>query len=254
VTRARVIALAALAALAARAGPAAAQPKLQVLQADGPADAKVRATIDAGILALARTGGAQVIPGDITFTDAAAAVGCNADDVACKDEVLGMLAVDEIVVTTVSPKPGGFEIAARRIGRGGAAREAISFVAHDRLDKLETIAPLFAPAPPPRPAPATSPAGSRPAPPPAPAAATTSPRPPTELAPSPPIAPPGATEPLASPIETRPSVPPPGSTADRPRRRRLPLLGMAGGGTMLLVGVLFWTSAAGGNGSRRGAI
>jgi hypothetical protein len=231
--RSLVIALAALAALA---GAAAAQPRLQVLQADGRADAKVRAKVDAEILALARTGGAQVIPGDITFADAAAAVGCTADDAACKDEVLGMLAVDEIVVTTVSPKPGGFEVAVRRIGRGGASREAVSFVARDRLDKLETIAPLFAPAPP------TAPTAVA-----APTAATATSPPPPELAPRPPSEepprPPGAVGPLASPIEPSSSEPPAGA-GDRPRGRRLPLLGMAGGGAMLLVGVAFWASAA----------
>ncbi len=259
-TRGLVVACA-LAALAALAGSAAAEPKLQVLQADGRADAKVRAKIDAGILALAKTGGAQVIPGDITFTDAAAAVGCNPDDVACKDEVLGMLSVDEIVVTTVSPKPGGFEVAVRRIGKGGAARDASSFVAHARLDKLETIAPLFAPAssrPPQPPPPPGATATPSPAPPPTPTSPPTSaatvtspsppsevaPRPPSEVAPGPPVGPPTAAEPRTSPIETRPGNPYAAGKDDRPRGQRLPLLGMAGGGTMVLVGLIFWASAA----------
>jgi hypothetical protein len=250
-----LLAACALAALAMLGGPAAADPKVQVLQADGRADAKVRARVDAGILALARSGGEQVIPGDITFTEAAAAVGCKADAAACKDEVLGMLSVDEIVITTVTPKPGGFEVAVRRVGKGGAAREAISFVAYDRLDKLEAIAPLFSakPAPAP-PAPAPPPAGAtpvpfgpRPAPPPPPppsnAVTTTPQRPPSEVAPVPPsdVAPP------PSPVSRRvdPSSPFSDRADDRPRpRRRLQAVGMATGGTLLTVGLVLWASAA----------
>ena len=232
-------------ALAALAGSAAAGPKIQVLQADGRADAKVRAKIDTGVLALAKTTGDQIVPGDITFPDAAAAVGCMADDASCKDEVLGMLSVDEIVITTVSPKPGGFEVAVRRVGKGGASREAIGFVAQDRLDKLEAIAPLFSTKPKPAPPPATPPPAT---PPPATGAVTTtSPTPPSEVAPvAPPAppAPPAAAEPRTSPIETQPIDPYAAGKDDRPRGRRLPLIGMAAGGTMLLIGVAFWGSAA----------
>ncbi len=223
--------------IAALAGSAAAEPRLQVLQSDGRADPKIRARIDAGILALARAGGAQVIPGDITFTDAAAAVGCRAEDAACRDEVLGMLAVDEIVITTVSPKPGGFEVAVRRVGKGGVAREATSFVAHDQLDKLDTIAPLFAP-----PEPVATPAAVTTTTPPTP--------PPSEVAASdkasPPAAPPAA-EPRPPAQEMRLVDPYPGIKyrEDRPRgRSRAALVGIIGGGAMALTGVIFWASAA----------
>ena len=237
-------------ALAALAGPAAAGPKIQVLQSEGRADAKVRAQIDAGLLALAKSGGEQVIPGDITFTEAAAAVGCKADDAACKDEVLGMLSVDEVVVATVTPKPGGFEIAVRRVARGVASREAISFVAFDRLDKLETIAPLFSARPPPPPPPSTAPPpmiGPRlppPAPPPPPRAITAAPPSPlAEIAPGAKGAPPSVTEPRPPPIAT--DNPYASDRDDRPRpRRRLQLAGMVGGGAMLLAGLAFWGSAA----------
>jgi len=225
--------LLALCVLAALAGPAAAEVKIQVLQSDGRADARVRAKIDAGILALAKTSGELVIPGDITFTEAAAAVGCKADDAACKDEVLGMLAVDEIVITTVTPKPGGFEVAVRRTGKGGASREATGFVALDQLDKLESIAPLFSTklalpvAAPPPVSPATSIAGS-----------AESPTPPLET-------PPSVTEPSPSPIQTQPSDPYATGNDDRPRpRRRLQAAGMMSGGAMLLVGLVLWASAA----------
>jgi hypothetical protein len=239
-------------ALVALAGVAAAQTRIQVLQSEGRADAKVRARIDAGIRALARRSGEQVIPGDITFTEAAAAVGCRPEDAACKDEVLGMLAVDEIVVTAVTPKPGGFEVAVRRLGKGGAAREAISFIAFDRVDKLEPLEPLFAPRPvsPPFIGPRLAP-GPEPAPAPGgpPSAAATSSRPPPpELAPDPAPGgrggPPSATEPLPSPAATSPPLHA-DTRADRPPgRRRLAMAGMAGGGAMLLVGFVLWGSAA----------
>ncbi len=256
------LALVTAAALAALAGAAAAEPKIQVLQADGRADAKVRAKIDAALLALAKSTGVSVIPGDITFTDAATAVGCRATDATCKDEVIGMLSVDEIIVTTVTPKPGGFEVAVRRIGKGGASREAINFVAFDRVDRLDTLAPLFstkltAPGPAPTPDPVTSvPFGPSPAPtaptappsPTAPASAgavTPHPAPPAELPPSGAKAggPPSVTAPTASPIETRPD-PYAAGRDDLPSSRRLPLAGMVGGGGMVLVGLVLWGSAA----------
>lgn len=255
--------------LAVIAGSAAAEKKIQVLHADGRADAKVRAKIDAAILVLAKTTGDQIVPGDITFVDAAAAVGCNPDEAACRDEVLGMLSVDELVTTTVTPKPGGFDVAVRRIGKGGVTRDATSFVAADRLDKLDTIAPLFSAAatpPPTQPAPippaigppvptttppagtTTPPAGTTTAPPtttPPPAVTTTTPPPDGETGPvrPGPTPPPAITaEPRPSPITTRPPGP---EKTDRPRsRRRLQTFGMAGGGAMLLVGMILWGSAS----------
>jgi hypothetical protein len=246
--------LLALLALAVLAGAAAAAPKVQLLQSDGRADAKVRAKIDAAVLALARTGGEKVIPGDITFTDAAAAVGCKPDDAACKDEVIGMLSVDEIVITTVAPKPGGFEVAVRRVAKGGASREAIAFVPADKLDKLDAIAPLFSarpatapattaatppgpmigprlPPPPPEPAPAS---------PPPPSAITTRPAAP-EIAPGARGGPPAVTAPIAA----RGDEPAPAPRTDRPRgKSRLPLVGMAAGGAMVIAGFAFWAAAA----------
>lgn len=256
-------ALLSLCVLAAFAGSAIAEKKIQVLQADGRADAKIRAKINTAVIALAKTTGDQVVPGDITFADTAAAVGCNPDETACKDEVLGMLSVDEIVITMVTPKPGGFEVAVRRVSRGGASRDATSFVAADKLDKLDTIAPLFstttpppvapltpAVAPPITPPPTGPPAG---APPPTTPAVTTKPASP-ETGPGTATAPPTTTpttatappaitaEPRPSPIVTRPGPGP----DDRPSsRRRLQKIGMASGGGMLLVGMILWASAAG---------
>jgi hypothetical protein len=243
-TAAMTRALVAVCLLAALAGPAAAEGRVQVLQSDGRADAKIRAKIDAGILALARTSGAQILPGDITFTEAAAAVGCRPEDGFCKDEVLGMLAVDEIVITTVTPKPGGVEVAVKRVGKGGVSREATSFIAHDKLDQLDAIAPLFSTKPA---TPAPSPVAPPPAAPGGPeiTGSATSPAPPPETAPAGAALPPAVTEPRASPIATQPLDPYAAGGDDRPRgRRRLQVAGMVGGGAMLLVGFVLWGSAA----------
>lgn len=261
--RCGVLVTAAVVALIALAGSAAAQKKIQVLQADGRADAKVRGQIDTAVLALAKSTGDQIVPGDITFTDAAAAVGCKPEDAVCKDEVLGMLGVDEIVLTSVTPKPGGFEVAVRRVGKGGASRDAISFVASDKLDKLDTIAPLFSTQPRPR-APAAAPAAKSaaapapapakptapaPAPPPAPAKPAVSVAPtPAPMSETSPFAPPSSTvaEPQPSPIATpSPGLPGPAEPVARPSSRRLPAMGMVGGGAIAVIGIVFWASAAG---------
>lgn len=220
--------LAIVAATGLLAGPALADvAKIQVLQAEGRADAKARAKIDAAILKLAKSGGDQIVPGDITFGDAAAAVGCRSEDAACKDEVIGMLSVDEIVITTVTPKPGGLEVAVRRVAKGGASRDAVALVANDKVDQLDAIAPLFRPT----------------------TATPVSPSPNVSTAPGPmsepgavatPTAPPSLTaEPPSSPIVTAPVDDPRPSSG-----RRLQMVGMAGGTTLVLVGLVLWGSAA----------
>lgn len=217
--------------------------KVQVLRSDGRADAKVRSRVDAALLAQARetskTSGDQVLPGDITFSEAAAAVGCQPEESACKDEVLGMLSVDAIVVATVTPKPGGFEIVVRRVGKGGP-RDATSFVASekvssDKIDKLDDVAPVFGGAAtaqrrPPEPEPANpSPATSAP-----PRTAA----PPTRTAPPPKPVVARTPEP-----EPAPAPLPIDSPGDARRSLRLPIAGMAAGGALIVVGVIFWGAA-----------
>jgi hypothetical protein len=258
--------LAALLALAV-ARPAAAEPhKLLVLQSEGRADAATRAKIDAAIVKLALAAEPQTSAGELTYADAATAVGCKPETAACKDEVLGMLAVDEIVITTVTPKPGGTEIAVHRVQKGGATRDATMLLpAGARPDKLDGIAPLFGgrpagattPAGPAGPAVAAAPAGpSAPAGPPAPAGApvpagpaapalTTTDRPTGERPVIPPPTaikrppPPVATTTISAHADASPIDPP--ST----RRHRLEIAGMAGGGGLVVLGLLLWGAASG---------
>ncbi|MEO8703005.1 MAG: hypothetical protein ABI867_23365 [Kofleriaceae bacterium] len=239
----------------ALAGAAAADgSKLLVLQSEGRADAKVRARIDATVLKLARAGTDTVTPSEITYSDAAALVGCKPEDAACKDEVINSLAVDEIVMTTVTPKPGGLEVAVRRIGRNGAMREATVTVPADKPDKLDAVAMLFvvkAVGPTPPVTTTTPPVTTTP-----PTTAPIGPQPPitttTTTPPSISTEPP-TTEPIVDPAkQTDPSTPakpldqPVGSDDRRDRRRNhLRIAGMAGGGGMFLLGVIFWGNASG---------
>jgi hypothetical protein len=194
--------------------------KLLVLQSEGRADAAVRSKIDAAITRLAAAAVPQAVAGELTFSDAATAVGCKPDAPACKDEVLGMLGVDEIVITTVSPKPGGLEIAIRRVVKGGAAREAAMLLpAGAPPDRLDGLAPVFAERPGDAPAPVI----------PAPATVTAPPRPVPETAPADPAA--GA---APAPVDQ------PGTLG-----HRLELAGMVGGAAMATLGLVLWAGASG---------
>lgn len=148
----RILAPILVLALASSRPAAAESHKLLVLQSEGRADAATRAKVDAAIVKLASASEPQASAGELNFSDAATAVGCKPETAACKDEVLGMLAVDEMVITTVSPKPGGLEITVRRIAKGGATRDATMVLASGApTDKLDDIARLFVVPPPPAP-------------------------------------------------------------------------------------------------------
>lgn len=239
----------------ALASPAlAAPPTVMVLRTEGRADGKTRAKIDAALLHLATSTAAQASPGDITFTDATAAVGCEPETQACRDQVIEMLAVDEIVYATVSPKPGGLEVEVHRVTRGSTRDGKMLLASGASPDKLDGIAPLFGGAAPAttEPVTATKPTTTtRPATPAKPAVAvtaTTSAT--TETTASEPVttepAPlPTASEPTA-PVVTTPA-PTPGVQADVAPRRpntRLQIAGMAGGGAMVLLGFILWGEAA----------
>src|SRR5215470_7469937 len=155
---------------------AAAEPhKLLVLQSEGRADRATRAKIDSAITRLAT------------------AVGCSKPDAAsCKDDVLGMLSVDEIVITRVTPKPGGLEIAVQRVSKGGASRDATMLLPTGAPpDKLDGLAPLFGD----QPAPATA------GPPPAPAGP-----PPSPTAAAPPPGPAATSAPAGGPPPSSPAI------------------------------------------------
>jgi len=256
------------AGLALLPGLAAADPhKVLVMQAEGRAEAGLRARIDAAVVRLAAAAQLQASAGELTFTDAATAVGCRPEAASCKDEVIGMLSVDEIVLVTVTPRPGGVEIAVQRIARGGAARDATMLLTTgaptDRLDRLASVFgdPHGAPSPTgarsgpaidrapaaPSQLPASGKAGpatDRPAPASPPAVAAIAAAPPAE---PPPVLPAPAAVPPASLAVPETAPPGPGTPpTDRPSTRdhRLQLAGMIGGGSLLLLGVTLWGAAS----------
>lgn len=207
--------------------PAAAEPhQLLVLQSEGRADAATRAKIDAAIVKLALGAEPQTSAGELTYSDAATAVGCKPEAASCKDEVLGMLAVDEIVITTVTPKSGGLEVVVRRVGKGGVSRDATMVLpAGAPPDRLDDIVPLF---------------GGKPV-----APVATPERPTSE----PPIPAPTAVkqEPPPPSVVTTTTARADAQLTDPPstRRHRLEIAGMVGGGGMVVLGTVLWGAARG---------
>lgn len=220
----RVVAAALVVALVA--SPAIAeQRKILVLKSEGRADNATRTKVDAAIIKLAKTTDAQVSPGDITMTDAAAAVGCTPETTTCRDEILNMLAVDELVYASVAPKPGGTEVVAYRVARGGVAKDARSMIQKgDTSEKLDGLAPLFFASTTASLPPVTTTDPMVPPPVAEPAPATTLPPPTTE--PAPPTA----------------SYPPP-LVIDTPSRSPLPMIGAITGGAFVLIGFMCWGKA-----------
>ena len=221
-----------LAAVAMLAAPALADGKhTLVMKSDGNADAKVRAQIDAAILKLARGGVEGVAAGDISFNDAAAAIGCAKPDApSCATDVLGMLSVDEVVATTVTRKPGGLEIVVRRATKAGAPREIIAKVADANDPQLDAqVGQLFGAA-------ATTP--PKPLEPPVATTTVITPPPDTTL----PTDPPTTTDP--NPATAVPPLPPPHDAEDQ-QHTRLEMAGMIGGGGLLLLGFVMWGQASG---------
>jgi hypothetical protein len=245
------------AVLAVTTATAYADPhKVLVLQSEGRADGATRAKVDAGVLKLAKTlPSADVSPGDTTLSDAAAAVGCKPDTTTCRDEIMGMLSVDELVYTNLTAKPGGTEVEVHRAIKGGSTTDAkILLGAKDSADKLDAIAPLFGGTRTAEPAfvPPGTVKGGTTASPPAEPKVTTPPTEPristgtdtgqTEVVPGPNDAKPAPTEPIAA--QPNPTPAGPSDTGPGRGRQRLELAGMIGGGALVLIGFMCWGSAS----------
>ena len=243
--------------------------KVLVLQSEGKADGAVRTKIDGAVLKLAKgLPAADVSPGDTTLSDAAAAVGCKPDTQSCRDEIMGMLGVDELVYTNLTAKPGGTEVEVHRSIKGGSTTDAKQVVTGAQADKLDNIAVLFGGAKPPPDGfvpPGTKPdtIGTKPD--------TTKPdttKPDTTKPDTtkPDTAKPDTTKPEtatgtgtgtgAAPVTTAEVTPPVIVTQPNPNpagpqdigpsrgRQRLELAGMIGGGALVLIGFMCWGSAA----------
>jgi hypothetical protein len=232
--------------LLALASSANAAPKaIMVLKAEGTADASTRASLDASVHKLAKNLDGKVEMGDITLTDAAAMVGCNPAEAACKDDVLSTLGVDEIVATTATSVPTGTNVTVRRLAKGSAPRAAQSSLAAGKPSdaKLaQEIGPLFGIA-------AMTPVGEKTT-----TTTTTTTTPQTTTGAPPPTNPayedPGTqTAQLdQSPIDNSVSAAPNGQVTptpqDQPRSYRWQKIGMGVGGTFVVLSFLMWSKAS----------
>ena len=259
------------------ASVASAAPRhVLVLRSEGNADAATRANVDQQVTKLAKTLEGNIEVGEITFADAAAAVGCSGSEAQCRDDVLGMMGVDELVSTSVSAMPSGdVRVMVHRIPKGAATKDAQTTVpAGGSLDAkiAAEIGPMFGvkvkPATPPPAAPPV--VAKTPTPPPVVTSSTTmgpaSP-PPTTGAGAPVGAFGNAPGPAGSPANPPPGGEPPTTTAapvrtaqldqnpgpmtapangamplDQPRSSRA-VTGMAIGGGLVVLSVILWAEA-----------
>jgi len=218
--------------------------KLLVLKSEGNADAATKAKVDAEVGKLAHAlPNMQVELGEVTFTDAAVAVGCSGSEGQCRDEVLSTMGVDEVVAVTVTAMPSGdTRVVVDRIAKGTPTKAGQTTVPAGQAieTKIENdIGPNFGvkpsePPPPPPPAPT-------PAPTPPPAASTTTP-PPAFGEPGPT----GATEPPPGPT-TNPAPQPspqPAETDTGVLGGRGPIIGVATGTGLVVLSLIMWGEAS----------
>ncbi len=202
-----------------------------VLRAEGTADAATRGKVDAEVQKLARTMDGNIELGEITFGDAAAAVGCSGTEAQCRDEVLGMMGVDEVVSTSVTALASGdLRILVHRLPKGQPTKDAQSTVpAGQPLDaKLAIdVGPIFGVKATPTPAPQPQPQP-----------------PPTNAG-----APVGAWGNQPAPVQTaqvepnpEPAQPPSGPTEERKNSRAV--TGLAVGGGLVVLSVILWAEAS----------
>jgi len=229
----------------------AAPRQVLVLRGEGTADASSRTTIDTHVLRLAKNIDGNVVAGDITLTEAAALVGCNPSDAACKDEVLSTLGVDEVVATTVTATPTGLNVTVRRIAKGSAPKAAQTTIPSGKSPdaKLDAdIGPMFgltAPAvvEPPVTAPPTTTVPPTTAP---PTTTTTTTPPATTATTTPPPRPVAAVDNSTAPMNDVTAAPN-GAVTQQPEgkpRRRWQKIGMGVGGGLVVLGVVMWAQAA----------
>ena len=199
--------------LVAFAHPAGAGPRrVLVLPLDGTADARTRAKLTTSVQRLARVIDGTVTPGDTTFAETAAAVGCDPSVPACADDVRATLGVDELVYGTANVEQGKVTIVLRRKAKGVAARDVTATVAtSEPPERVEpALLPLFS----------------------SQAASPTTP----ELVPGP-----ASSEPQAPPPVMQP---PPPERKPMSRDRKFGIAAATGGGLLFVFGLASWASAA----------
>lgn len=126
----------------ATAGPR----RVLVLPLDGNTPAAQKAQIDASVarLAKARIAG-DVTIGDTTFTETAAAVGCDPRAPTCVETVRATLGVDELVYGSANTANGTTTVTVRRAVKDASPTERTATLAEtDRGDQIEAgLSPAF---------------------------------------------------------------------------------------------------------------
>ncbi len=200
-TRSTTASLTALFVATATLTATAAPRHVLVLRAEGNADATTRGNVDQEVAKLAKTLDGNIEIGEITFADAAAAVGCTGSEAQCRDDVLGMMGVDELVATSVTAMPSGdLRILVHRIPKGAPTKNAQTTVTSGQplAVKLDNdVGPMFGV----KPKPASTPpvvTASTPATPGMPAGTATTPEPGPTMTP-PPVVTTSSTPPAGAP-------------------------------------------------------
>lgn len=215
---------------------ASADPRhVLVLRSDGNADAATRGKVDTQVLKLAKNLEGTVDPGDISFSDASAAVGCMGSEAQCRDDVLQTMGVDEVIATSVSAAPSGeLKITVRRIAKGSPTREVVTTVpagqAPDAKMNAE-IGPMFGVVN------VVNVPTKEPPPPPPPPKDTPPPPPPPVQHPAPPTR---TAEVTAAPNGVVAPPEPEGHGGGS----RLELAGMVAGGGFVVLGIVMWSQAS----------
>jgi hypothetical protein len=214
--------------------------KLLVLKSEGNADAATKAKVDAEVQKLAHAlPSMQVEVGEVTFTDAAVAVGCSGSEAQCRDEVLSTMGVDEVIAVTVTTMPSGdTRVTIDRIAKGAPTKAGNSTIPAGQAieTKIENDVGANFGVKPAEPPPAPPPTTTTP-----PAAATTTTPPPAFGEPG---APPTTTEPPSGPPMNE--TPPPNQPQPEAEGGggRGPVIGMAVGGGLVVLSLVMWGEAS----------
>src|SRR6185312_10011240 len=92
--------------------------KVLVLPIEGDADPAMRKQLTAVVVSLAKSEGGVVSTGNTTFTETSAAIGCEARDPACAEQVRAGLSVDELVYGSATASNGQVIAVISRVEKG----------------------------------------------------------------------------------------------------------------------------------------
>ncbi|MBA3455230.1 MAG: hypothetical protein H0T42_19220 [Deltaproteobacteria bacterium] len=195
----------------------AAPRRVLVLPLDGNAEPALRAKLNLAVQKLARSVQGTVSLGDTTFSETAAAVGCDPAAPDCAETVRATLGVDELVWGTTTWIDGQTKLVVHRTAAKQPTRSASVMIGpQDTPEKADTtLSPLFGrhATPKERTGPVTTD--------------------------------PVTTEPVSDPVTTEPVTTEPARPETPPydnRKRNTGIIVASGGGVVLLIGLALWSN------------